>query len=118
MEEPKIFVLGSISTYESEAFATSLPSTNKFKSSEDASTKNLVVIPPDGGWGWVVVLAAFTSYFMAEGVICSFGIFLSEMAVTFNCQISQVSLAGAIMTGCFCLSGNNLTQQLQSSYSK
>lgn len=56
----------------------------------------------------MVVLAAFTSYFMAEGVICSFGIFLSEMAVAFNCKISQVSLIGAIMTGCFCLSGNKV----------
>lgn len=103
MEETKVFVLGSVSTYETEAFATSLQSANKPKQSE--VSKNLVVIPPDGGWGWVVVVAAFISYFMTEGVICGFGIFLSEMALAFNCNLSQVSLIGAIMTGCFCFSG-------------
>lgn len=109
MEETKIFVLGSVSTYETDAFTASLQSTNKSTNkpaSAEASNKNLVVIPPDGGWGWVVVLAAFTSYFMAEGVICSFGIFMSEMSAAFNCNVSQVSLIGAIMTGSFCLSGN------------
>lgn len=103
MEEAKIFVLGSVSTYETEAFTTSLQSANKPKPSE--ASKNLVVIPPDGGWGWIVVLAAFISFFMAEGVICGFGIFLSEMSKSFNCKMSQVSLIGAIMTGCFCFSG-------------
>lgn len=106
MEENKNSVLGSVSTYEANAFTASLQSANKPNKPSEASNRNLVVIPPDGGWGWVVVLAAFTSYFMSEGVICCFGIFLSEMAVTFNCKISQMSLVGAIMTGCFCLSGN------------
>lgn len=103
MEETKIFVLGSVSTYETEAFNTSLQSANKPKPSE--ASKNLVVIPPDGGWGWIVVMAAFTSFFMAEGVICTFGIFLREMSESFNCKMSKVSLIGAIMTGCFCFSG-------------
>lgn len=111
MEEAKIFVLGSVSTYESDALNASLQSANKTKPSE-ASNKNLVVIPPDGGWGWLVVLAAFISYFMAEGVICGFGIFLQEMADAFHCKLSQVSLIGAIMTGCFCFSGNQTPTRL------
>lgn len=68
-------------------------------------TENFVVIPPDGGWGWMVVLGSFFSFLVIDGVICTFGIFLNDMSESFGARKSYVSLAGAIMTGFFCISG-------------
>lgn len=68
-------------------------------------TENFVVIPPDGGWGWMVVLGSFFSFMIIDGIICTFGIFLKDMSESFDAKKSHVSLAGAIMTGFFCLSG-------------
>lgn len=65
----------------------------------------LIPIPPDGGWGWIVVLGAFFSFFIADGVTYTFGIFLKELSEAFKCSQSKIVLAGAIMNGFFCFSG-------------
>lgn len=35
-------------------------------------------VPPDGGWGWVVVAASFMIHVIADGVAYSFGVFIVE----------------------------------------
>ena len=35
-------------------------------------------MPPDGGWGWIVVLVSFLTNFMSWGVLLSSGVFLEE----------------------------------------
>ncbi|KAH0626098.1 hypothetical protein JD844_000848 [Phrynosoma platyrhinos] len=40
--------------------------------------------PPDGGWGWMVVLAAFVQSALVFGVIRSFGVFLVEFMAYFE----------------------------------
>lgn len=35
-------------------------------------------IPPDGGWGWVVVFVSFITNFMGWGTLLSSGVFLEE----------------------------------------
>lgn len=77
----------------------------KYSENQTEHLDTFIVIPPDGGWGWIVVVAAFFSFLISDGVIYTFGIFLTDMSQTFNCSKSQVSLTGAIMTGFFCLSG-------------
>ena len=36
------------------------------------------IMPPDGGWGWIVVLVSFLTNFMSWGVLLSSGVFLEE----------------------------------------
>lgn len=64
-----------------------------------------IVIPPDGGWGWIIVMSAFTAFLISDGIFFSFGIFLQEWSDTFKCTKSQVALTGALMTGFSCLAG-------------
>ncbi|KAI4464034.1 monocarboxylate transporter [Holotrichia oblita] len=71
--------------------------------SED--TEAYVSIPPDGGWGWLVVIAAFYIFFVSDGVLISLGVFLQEIARSLKCTPSEVSIAGAIQTCCYCFAG-------------
>ncbi|XP_030043314.1 monocarboxylate transporter 13-like [Microcaecilia unicolor] len=47
--------------------------------------------PPDGGWGWMVVLAAFFQTALVFGVIRSFGVFFVEFVQYFDKLSGSVS---------------------------
>ena len=54
---------------------------------EEKNTANLdqlEILPPDGGWGWVVVSVSFTTNFMSWGTLLSSGVFLEEFCVVGN----------------------------------
>ena len=40
-------------------------------------------VPPDGGWGWVVVAASFLVNMIADGVTFSFGVLFVELQSEF-----------------------------------
>ena len=53
----------------------------KVEIKENETTSNLdqrEILPPDGGWGWVVVSVSFTTNFMSWGTLLSSGVFLEE----------------------------------------
>ncbi|XP_060112472.1 monocarboxylate transporter 13-like [Heteronotia binoei] len=50
-----------------------------------------VVAAPDGGWGWMVVLAGFVQTALVFGVIRSFGVFFVEFVEYFRAPSSTVS---------------------------
>lgn len=47
--------------------------------------------PPDGGWGWMVVLSAFFQSALVFGVLRSFGVFFVEFVAAFEEQAARVS---------------------------
>ncbi|XP_037093659.1 uncharacterized protein LOC119113452 [Pollicipes pollicipes] len=51
---------------------------------------------PDGGWGWVVVVAAFTINMIADGICFSFGVFFVEFLRYFGASKSTTSWLGSI----------------------
>uniref|UniRef100_A0A183A1L2 MFS domain-containing protein n=1 Tax=Echinostoma caproni TaxID=27848 RepID=A0A183A1L2_9TREM len=55
--------------------------------------------PPDGGWGWVVVIAAFFVHMVTEGVIVSFGIFIEDLVHEFQESMSATSWVGSFSYG-------------------
>nr|XP_023029553.1 uncharacterized protein LOC111517573 [Leptinotarsa decemlineata]XP_023029554.1 uncharacterized protein LOC111517573 [Leptinotarsa decemlineata]XP_023029555.1 uncharacterized protein LOC111517573 [Leptinotarsa decemlineata] len=74
--------------------------------SEEASSGDAeVVIPPDGGWGWVVVLGSFMCNVIVDGVIFSFGTFLEDIAEEFNVTQPEVALVGSLMSGFYLIAG-------------
>ncbi|GJQ77080.1 hypothetical protein Trydic_g23651 [Trypoxylus dichotomus] len=64
-----------------------------------------VVVPPDGGWGWVIVLASFICNFVAEGTMYSYGLLLEDIAIGLQTTTTNVSLANSLMTGFYFLFG-------------
>lgn len=52
--------------------------------------------PPDGGWGWAVVLAGFVQAALVFGVLRSFGVFFVAFVVHFGEPAGAVSWVPAI----------------------
>lgn len=67
--------------------------------------ENLIVIPPDGGWGWVIVAMAFVCYFLIDGVMYTFGLFLNDVSQSFNVHPTEVALASSLMSGFYFVVG-------------
>ncbi|KAL8616123.1 hypothetical protein ACOMHN_066610 [Nucella lapillus] len=61
--------------------------------------------PPDGGWGWVVVLASLFCNMIVDGIGYSFGVFLLEFADYFQESKSKVSLVGSLLCGVYNIAG-------------
>lgn len=61
---------------------------------------------PDGGWGWMVVLAAFTLNTISEGVSFSFGLLYSEFLIEFESSKSATSWIGSLFIAMPLLAGN------------
>lgn len=64
-----------------------------------------MIVPPDGGWGWVIVAASFMCNLVVDGIIFSFGVFLVEIAESLQVSKAQVSLVGALQSGFYLLTG-------------
>lgn len=64
-----------------------------------------VVVPPDGGWGWVIVVSSFMCNMIVDGIIFSFSTFLSDISDTFHVSEAHVTLVGSLMSGFYLISG-------------
>ncbi|XP_045501163.1 monocarboxylate transporter 14-like [Colias croceus] len=60
---------------------------------------------PDGGWGWVVVFAAFLVSACADGLAYSFGILHEEFTNYFEASQSKTSLIGSLFISIPLISG-------------
>jgi hypothetical protein len=63
------------------------------------------VVPPDGGWGWVIVAASFFCNLVVDGIIFAFGMFLSDISETFNESKAKVSIIGSLLAGFYLMVG-------------
>ncbi|XP_060073573.1 monocarboxylate transporter 14-like [Ylistrum balloti] len=69
------------------------------------SVSDLIPTPPDGGWGWVIVLASFMCNVIVDGIGYAYGVLLPEFAEFFNAPRSKVSLVGSLLCGVYLLAG-------------
>lgn len=60
---------------------------------------------PDGGFGWVIVIAAFSVQFCVLGTMNNFGILFSELLVEFNESKQATAWVGSITYGLMFMSG-------------
>lgn len=60
--------------------------------------------PPDGGWGWVVVLAGFVCHLVIDGIVYSSGIFFDEFLAYFGEGYAATSWISSITFGCYLIS--------------
>ena len=70
------------------------------------SSSDTLPTPPDGGWGWMVVLGSFMIHVIADGVAYSFGIFLGDLIDHFDAGRGDVGWISSLMVGMtFCSGG-------------
>ncbi|CAH0757909.1 unnamed protein product [Diatraea saccharalis] len=60
---------------------------------------------PDGGWGWVVVMAAFLVSACADGLSFSYGLLQEEFVAYFEADQSKISLIGSLFLATPLLAG-------------
>lgn len=61
------------------------------------AASNLGYIPPDGGWGWAVVLASFISIGFAYAFPKSLTIYYKEIQEYFSVSYSQIAWVSSVM---------------------
>ncbi|XP_012259548.2 monocarboxylate transporter 12-B [Athalia rosae] len=78
--------------------------TNEFETT-DIDVDGTGIVPPDGGWGWVIVFASFMIHIVADGVTYSFGIFYSEFLNYFKEGKGKTAWIASILVGITLCSG-------------
>lgn len=58
-------------------------------------------VGPDGGWGWMIVVAAFMVNFIVDGVIGCFGLIYPDLMRQFSSSPALTSMAGSLIVGIY-----------------
>ncbi|XP_033152392.1 monocarboxylate transporter 9 isoform X4 [Drosophila mauritiana] len=64
-----------------------------------------MVIPPDGGFGWVIMVLSFLAQLIIDGIIFTIGVLLPSIAQDLDVSISSVSFVASVQIGCYFTSG-------------
>ncbi|XP_043643224.1 uncharacterized protein LOC122613221 isoform X2 [Drosophila teissieri] len=64
-----------------------------------------MVIPPDGGFGWVIMVLSFLAQLIIDGLIFTIGVLLPSIAQDLGVSTSSVSLVASVQIGCYFTSG-------------
>ncbi|KAK9498456.1 hypothetical protein O3M35_003091 [Rhynocoris fuscipes] len=64
-----------------------------------------VAVPPDGGWGWVIVAASFVCNVIVDGIVFSFGVLLNDISEEFNISKPKCAIAGSLLSGFYLIAG-------------
>ena len=73
--------------------------TGNQKSREISDVGKNRTTPPDGGWGWIIVLASFIIHVIILGIVYSFGIFYVEFLHYFNGGKGETAWVGSMVAG-------------------
>ena len=72
------------------------------------SYERYIPTPPDGGWGWVIVLASLVCNSIVDGIGYSFGVLLLDLSDYFQESKTKVSLVGSLLCGVYLFVGESL----------
>ncbi|CAH1797665.1 unnamed protein product [Owenia fusiformis] len=69
------------------------------------SISNYIPTPPDGGWGWVIVVASMLNNCIVDGIAFTFGVFYMEFVVYFGASKGKTAMAGSLLCGMYLCAG-------------
>lgn len=58
-----------------------------------------MILPPDGGYGWIIMFISFVCQIVVDGIIFTIGIVLPHIAKDFNIASSEVVLIASMQVG-------------------
>ncbi|XP_068633944.1 monocarboxylate transporter 12 [Battus philenor] len=73
--------------------------------SDDSEPEAALVVPPDGGWGWVVAAASFMCNVIVDGIIFCNGMLLTSIQKEFGVSEGAVGPVNSLLTGFYLLAG-------------
>jgi len=62
-------------------------------------------VPPDGGYGWIVMLGSFGIHIVVDGIAFSFGVLYDEFLDYFGDSRGNTSFVGSVLSGVYLMSG-------------
>jgi len=74
---------------------------------EQADIAEFIPTPPDGGYGWVIVLSSFVNHFIVDGICYAFAAFMSTYSEYFNTSTAVTSALMSTLIGCYMLLGED-----------
>lgn len=63
------------------------------------------VVPPDGGYGWVIMFAAFMCNVVVDGIIFTFGLVVTSLSESMDVSVSTAAWVASLLTGFYLLAG-------------
>ncbi|PAA56045.1 hypothetical protein BOX15_Mlig004039g1 [Macrostomum lignano] len=69
------------------------------------NTEDVLPLPLDRGYGWVVTFACMMNSVIVDGIANSFGYLLGDFCEYFNADKASVTLIGSLLCGVFLLTG-------------
>ncbi|XP_045485453.1 uncharacterized protein LOC110992576 isoform X1 [Pieris rapae] len=72
---------------------------------DDSEPEAALVVPPDGGWGWVVVAASFLCNFIVDGILFCGGSFQKPIQNEFNVTGGVVAPVFSLLQGFYLIAG-------------
>ncbi|XP_055916153.1 uncharacterized protein LOC129948997 [Eupeodes corollae] len=70
---------------------------------EDSSAE--VIVPPDGGWAWVVMVASFLCNTVVDGIVLSSGMIQVSLMNEFKVSEGYVQLVSSLLSGFYLMAG-------------
>jgi MFS transporter, MCT family, solute carrier family 16 (monocarboxylic acid transporters), member 14 len=83
------------------------------KTEDVEPTKATIVIPPDGGFGWIVMLASFCCNFIVDGIVFSYGSFIEPIQTEFGASKASIALVGSLLSGFYLIFGPFVSGKLK-----
>ncbi|CAF0934713.1 unnamed protein product [Adineta steineri] len=71
---------------------------------QDNEDYDYITIPPDGGYGWVVLIACFMINLIVDGFLYAFGAISETLRKEFDCHEWEVTLVSSLACGFYLLS--------------
>lgn len=62
----------------------------------EVKTKDTILVPPDGGWGWVILASAVVVNVLIPGTVKSFGVLFVEFLEVFKASPTAASWMPAL----------------------
>lgn len=89
----------------SDSFAEKRKRNASGESTVSTDSGRHIPTPPDGGWGWLVVIASFVNHIIVDGISYTFSVFYLVFLDYFKESTGKTALVGSLLTGFYLLTG-------------